>query len=359
MQNENIRIFHMKSMNASKMHEILQKDPVIWDLFSRKEETGSSFRDQFERFPFYASSNRDIFKPHVSKYLIENGYHVEYPEEKPFAVCLTHDIDQIYTSILEKENSANTHLIQGSLSGFMHSLWQMRSKKVPLWNFNDIFALEERYEAKSSFYFMAENEGEVDYLYPIEDCISVLGDIIDHGNEVGLHGGHTTYLRPEEMKSKKQRMEKLMNKKIIGYRNHFLRFKVPETWEYLREAGFLYDVTFGYADCVGFRNGMCHPFKPFNLNNGKTIEILEIPLTIMDVTFIHYMRLDIKKSWEITKRLIDTVMQYNGVLTVLWHNTYLMGDQLKFYEKILSYCAEKNAWMTSGEEIARWVNYGD
>jgi hypothetical protein len=187
----------------------------------------------------------------------------------------------------------------------------------------------------------------------------VLGDIIDHGNEVGLHGGHTTYLRPEEMKSKKQRMEKLMNKKIIGYRNHFLRFKVPETWEYLREAGFLYDVTFGYADCVGFRNGMCHPFKPFNLNNGKTIEILEIPLTIMDVTFIHYMRLDIKKSWEITKRLIDTVMQYNGVLTVLWHNTYLMGDQLKFYEKILSYCAEKNAWMTSGEEIARWVNYGD
>jgi len=349
----------MKRIITREMHEIMQKDPGIWDLFTRKEEIEPSFRDQYERFPFYASSSRNVFEPHVSKYLIEHGYHVDYPEDKPFAVCLTHDIDQIYTSIFEKEDSANKHLIQGSLRGVMHSLWQMRSKKVPLWNFNDILALEERYGAKSSFYFMAENEGELDYLYPIEDCGSVLGDIIDYGCEVGLHGGHTSYLHPEEMKFKKERLEKLLNKKVIGYRNHFLRFKVPETWEYLHEAGFLYDVTFGYADCVGFRNGMCHPFKPFNLKTGKNIEILEIPLTIMDVTFIHYMRLDKRKSWEITKKIIDTVMQYNGVLTLLWHNAYLIGEQRKFYEKILSYCAEKNAWMTNGEEILKWVNHGD
>lgn len=338
------------------MHEIMQQDPEIWDLFTRKEEYSSSFRDQYERFPYYASSNRNVTCPQVSKYLIEHGYHIEYPEEKPFAVCLTHDIDQIYTPLFPKVLSAMVYLRHRSLSGFTHSLIQMRSKKLPLWNFNDILALEELYDAKSSFYFMAENSGEQDYAYRIEDCTSVLGDIIDHGCEVGLHGGHTCYLNSEEMKSKKLRLEKILNKNIIGYRNHFLRFKVPDTWEYLHETGFLYDVTFGYADHIGFRNGMCHPFKPFNLKTGKPIEILEIPLNIMDVTFTLYMNLDPGKAWEISKKLIDTVMQYNGVLTLLWHNVLFMGNQRKFYEKILKYCAEKNAWMTSGEEIFQWFN---
>ena len=47
-----------------------------------------------------------------------------------------------------------------------------------------------------------------DYAYQIEDCETVLGDIIDNGCEVGLHGGHTTYSSPEEMKSKKERSGK-------------------------------------------------------------------------------------------------------------------------------------------------------
>ena len=176
-----------------ELYEILQKDPEMWDLFTRKEEYNSSFFDQFERFPYYVSSNRNIFEPRASKYLIEHGYHPEYPEEKPFAVCLTHDIDEVYTSLIKKKDKAEHYFRRGSFKGVMDSLSQMRSKKYPLWNFNDILAVEKLYGAKSSFYFMAENSGDQDYAYQIEDCETVLGDIIDNGCEVGLHGGHTTY----------------------------------------------------------------------------------------------------------------------------------------------------------------------
>jgi peptidoglycan/xylan/chitin deacetylase (PgdA/CDA1 family) len=336
------------------MYEIIQKDPEIWNLFTRKEEYTSSFRDHYGRFPYYASSNRNIFEPVASKFLIEQGYRMEYPEGKPFAVCLTHDIDGIYTPVLPKAISAMRYLRKGSLSEFMHSVGQLRSKKLPLWNFNDILALEEKYGAKSSFYFMAEDYGERDYSYRIEDCESALGDIVDSGSEVGLHGGHTSFSSPGELKSKKARMEKIINKKITGYRNHYLRFKVPETWEYLHEAGFLYDSTLGYADCIGFRNGMCHPFKPFNLNTGQSIGIVEIPLIIMEDTLDRYMGLDSRLGWEISKQLIDTVMKYNGVLTLLWHNYSFFGEQKILYEKILKYCLEKNAWMASGKEISSW-----
>jgi hypothetical protein len=100
---------------------------------------------------------------------------------------------------------------------------------------------------------------------------------------------------------------------------------------------------------------MCHPYKPFNLNTGKIIEIIEIPQVIMDVSlFDDYMRLDVEKAWAVTRQLINTVAECHGVITLLWHNHSLLGDKRNLYEKILQYCAEKEGWMTSGEHIATW-----
>lgn len=56
----------------------------------------------------------------------------------------------------------------------------------------------------------------------------------------------------------------------------------------------------------------------------------------------------------LAKLLIDTVEKYKGIITILWHNTCMVNDKLKFYEKILKYCYGKSAWMTSGEEVWVW-----
>jgi hypothetical protein len=100
---------------------------------------------------------------------------------------------------------------------------------------------------------------------------------------------------------------------------------------------------------------MCHPFRPFNLNKGKPVDIIEIPQIIMDDSLSDtYMRLDPDRAWEITRGLIDTVATCHGVITLLWHNYSFIGEQRTFYEKILNYCAGKDAWMESGEQISRW-----
>jgi hypothetical protein len=332
----------------------LQQDKNLWDLFTSEEEYHPQIRDQYDRFPYYASKYRNIFEPSASKYLVEHGYHAEYPEDKPFAVCLTHDIDILHKKIGMKTYEALGKIPSARFSTCLDYLAQMRSKKLPFWNFSDIMALEDHYDARSSFYFMVLNPGNRDYNYDIESCESIIGELSDNGWEVGLHGGHTTYNDPVEMKEKKQRLEKVMNKKVTGYRNHYLRFRVPDTFEYLQSAGFRYDSTLGYADCIGFRNGMCHPFKPYNLTTQREIDILEIPLHIMDDSLDRYMKLDAGKSWEMTKQLIDTVEMYHGTLTILWHNYSFIGEQRTLYEKILNYCREKDAWMTSGEQISTW-----
>lgn len=125
----------------------------------------------------------------------------------------------------------------------------------------------------------------------------------------------------------------------------------------MAKAGFKYDSTLGYDDMIGFRNGMCHPFKPYNLDKNGVIDILELPLVIMDGALFSYAK-SLDEAFEYSRRLIDTVEKYNGVITILWHNGPFSWPIRKnwklLYEKILKYCYDKNAWMTSGEEIYKW-----
>ena len=348
----------------SRFRNMLKQDKELWDLFTREEEYSPLFLDKRQRFPYYVSKDRNVLTPRVSAFLIENGLEAEYLEGKRFAVCLTHDIDQVYFSKNEIGFSAATSLTRHQIKSALKMSFNMMRRWKPLWNFKDIMALEEKYGAKSSFYFLALKDHDLDFNYRIEELKNELGNIVDNGWEVGLHGGHEAYNNLHEIREEKERLEKALGKKVIGYRNHSLRFRVPTTWEILRSAGFEYDATFCYMDMVGFRNGMCHPFKPFNLNTNKEIDILEIPLTIQDMTLGEtYMRLDVEKALEVTKSLIDIVEKYSGVITILWHNNHMFDENMsqtlthdenfnkQFYEKILKYSQEKNAWITSGEEI--------
>jgi len=102
----------------------------------------------------------------------------------------------------------------------------------------------------------------------------------------------------------------------------------------------------------GFRNGMCHPFKPYDLEEEKEVNILEIPLTIMDGSLF---KMSFEEAWEKIKRLVDETEKNAGVITILWHNTtfdeIFWSKWSKLYIKILQLLKERRAWMTAAEDI--------
>ncbi len=341
------------------MHELLKQNQEVWDIFTRKEEYSPEELDKHGRFLCSESDVKSALEPAVSKYLIERGMKVEFPENKTFAVCLTHDVDDIYPplshSLLSSAHCLKNLDFRGSAA---HLFWNFGEKKrSPYINLSQIMDLEANYGGKSSFYFIATETDPLRFRYNVEDIEDILGEIYDRGWEVGLHGGYYSYDSTEAIKNEKKRLETVLGKKILGFRNHYLRFKTPDSWEILANSGFKYDSTFGHSRSVGFRNGMCHPFRPYNLKEDREIEILEIPLIIMDVALFATSK-SFEEAWEYTKNLIDTTESFNGVITLLWHN-FVFGcsfrrDWVKLYEKILQYCSRRGAWITSGEEIYRW-----
>ncbi len=334
----------------------IRQHAELWDLYTLKEEYSSQRLDQHGRFVYSFSANQDAFDPTVSRHLVNNGYEPQYPESRQFAVCLTHDVDEIYPPLIHMLPSILTCLRRLDFNGIkQQAFWKQHGKKSsPYWNFQEIMVLEEEYDAQSSFYFLATDSDIKRFRYNIEDLEGELGSIIDHGWEVGLHGGYYAYNDLEEILREKVRLERVLGRKVAGYRNHYLRFQVPNSWDVLEKAGFRYDTTLGYSDMVGFRNGMCHPFCPYNLCTGTEFNILEIPMAIMDGTLFDSAG-SYGRAWEIAKRLIDTVASCQGVLTLNWHtygfNFPFRASWPKLYEKILKYCHEKDAWMTSGEKI--------
>lgn len=368
LMEEQIR-YIQKYLNIDSCH-IDKNYGLIYDSMFCKRET--NLQNGSEADTMYRSEGRAlgadrmlIRQPIYDRLNTPPVNRFEYPEGKEFAVCLTHDVDYIYPPF--------SHTILSSLSCIKnmdinrlkeHLFWKDKGREFsPYRNFEEIMGLEERYDAKSSFYFMATDKTDKDitrFRYDIEDIESELRLIVDNGWEVGLHGGYYTYNNLEYMQSEKKRLESVLGKRIIGYRNHYLMFKPPDTWELLAKAGFRYDATLGYNDMVGFRNGLCHPFKPFNINTDKEINVLEIPLVVMDSALFNFTS-SFDTAWNTVKELIDTTKRYNGVFTILWHNDgfnrSFRDTWINIYDKTLSYCSENNAWITSGEEIFKWWDH--
>jgi peptidoglycan/xylan/chitin deacetylase (PgdA/CDA1 family) len=339
--------------------QLLQDNHYLWELFVRRDEYYSE-RPEICTCIDIMNKYSEMMVPEISEYLVEKKHiKIVYPGNKKFALCITHDVDDIYPPLSHRILSSLNCLKQADLKTLYEQWsWIYKGKEFsPYLNFKEIIELEKNYDAKSTFYFLASNKDPRRFRYNIEDLEGDLKFIIDSGWDVGLHGDYYSYNDFNSIKEQKNKLEELINKEVIGYRNHYLRFKVPETWELLKKAGFKYDTTYGYNNMPGFKNGLCHPFRPFNLYNNEEIAIIEIPLNIMACALYKYAKSS-EKAWEVTKALIDNVEKYSGVLTINWHNDDLFNpfrkDWTILYKTILEYCRQKNAWITSCEDIWRW-----
>lgn len=339
------------------MYEAIKKNEELWNLFTLRDEYSKA--DGCSNGESPGCSQEIISYPKISEFLMKNEKDkddIEYPDGKSFAVCLTHDVDEVYPP-LSHTLLSGLHLFKdGNLKDLGNFLfWKAKGSEFsPYNNFGQIMDLEESYNARSSFYFLANSRDIRRHRYNIEGLEKELGIIDDRGWEVGLHGGYYSYNSLNDIVKEKSLIEKLLGKKIVGYRNHYLKFEIPESWELLAKAGFKYDTTMGYNGNIGFRNGMCHPFNPYNLNTDRPIEIMEIPLCIMDSALLKG-KYSIDKSWELISSILDATERCNGVLTLSWHSQNFgcpfRKDLIKLYGKILNRVAEKNAWITSSEEI--------
>lgn len=194
-------------------------------------------------------------------------------------------------------------------------------------------------DAKVAFYFIPTSVEPQNGCYELKDKkIQILLQYINsRGHEIGIHGSYQVYKDKEKTKLQKNMLDTTLKNlnidtKIIGTRQHYLRWDSAVTPSVLEYAGFEYDTTGAYADRPGFRYGVCYEFSMFDILYRKKLNIKQRPLIIMEGTVIDnvYMGLGCgKKALRVIKDLKSKCFHYGGNFTLLWHNSHLKTEEEK------------------------------
>ncbi len=289
---------------------------------------------------------------------------------KKFAVCLTHDVDEVrktyqwITRPLMNLKNRQTYLLKRQL----YSLWDRLQGNEPYWTFEEIMKIEDELNVKSSFYFLKEKSKAkvfspdtwklIGRRYDINNSKvrQIMKRLYNGGWDIGLHGSYESYNDLEMLEKEKNELQLSLDNIIIGTRQHHLNIEIPKTWEYHEKIGLEYDTTLGFKEQMGFRGGTCLPFHPCSMQ--KRLKLLEIPLTIMDTPLLRYKNEELADDFE---EMVDIVCEINGMLTLLWHHAVFNKHEFPgwsdAYKKIIQLCRKKNAWITCAREIAEWWNW--
>jgi len=172
------------------------------------------------------------------------------------------------------------------------------------------------------FWLLANNEDRRDpNPYPIPDeQIAVMRQIIGQ-HQVGIHPGYLSSDRPELIVEEAARLQTVTGRTVQHSRQHFLRFRLPETYRSLRSSGITHDYSMGYADAVGWRAGTNLPFFWYDLEREEATGLTVHPFAAMDVTLKNYLKQSPQGAQQQVIELAELVRPFGGDFMLLWHNS--------------------------------------
>ncbi len=123
--------------------------------------------------------------------------------------------------------------------------------------------------------------------------------------------------------------------------------------EELEETDIKYDISISYCDTLGYRAGISYPYYPFNIEENKPFNVLEIPQVINNSLFneIPWTRRCIKNNIDY---LIRDAAVYKTHIGMIWNHSRISNiNNLKFnyYLKLLKSIIKRKAWLCSPHDI--------
>jgi len=140
-------------------------------------------------------------------------------------------------------------------------------------------------------------------------------------SEIGIHPSYHSSRKTFLIEKEKKRLEKIAQLTITKSRQHYLRFRFPDTFCALIKAGITDDYSLGWQDEAGFRASIAVPYPFFDLTKNEETTLILYPLAFMDCVF----NKDEEKI--VFNELRDEVEKKGGVFIILTHNSNVQTIQ--------------------------------
>ena len=328
-----------------------EEDDLGFDIFSavfymvsRYEEYLPFISDEFGRFKAsdsLAFQNDFLQKPVVNIWIniFKQALLEKFPllKIKPpgFDAIFTYDIDVAY----KYKGRSPGRVIGASLKDLAtlkfrniisRKMTLLRFKKDPWDVYDELKETILKNKLNTIYFFLLADKTKydrnLDYKNPL---IKLLIHEVHAYSKIGIHPSFYSSDFPERISIEKERLEDISGEKILKSRQHFLRFRLPDTYNSLLDAGITEDYSMGFPEEPGFRAGTCKPFYFYDLKNEKITALKIFPVTCMDATFVYYSKQSPEKSLMEILNLLKEIKKVDGTFIPIFHNDHL-GDNQKW-----------------------------
>lgn len=298
-----------------------------------------------------------------------------WPNDKKYAVILSHDVDNpkysvfkhfknLICNLFTKNNQLRNHLIMKFFGSII-----IKGKDIIRFSFKqgtgELQKIENSFNVKSTYFFSSilNNEDYRNYNdpnYEVNDLLVAksISNLEQEGFNIGLHPATKTAPYQNRYSKQKKELESVTKNKIKSIRHHYWNISRKDTADALlsmSNSGFEVDSSISFYKDVNFRRSVALPFTTYHLTKKMEIPILEIPCTFMDNWT------DRSSPGESVLKHINFVKKYNGVAVLNWHvnnfNNYHFNSKKKAYEYTLKRLSkEDDVWITTIEDVLIWWN---
>jgi hypothetical protein len=338
---------------------------AFFDLARIEERSGP--RDAHGRFPASAASF-DPLDPPLERLRGTLGLEPPRWGGARFAVCLSHDVDipwrwtrkgiRLGAGRLKAARDATTawREVRGLAGIPMHRL----RGTDPNFSFQRIAEVERSRGVSSVFFLMGAHRVVQDGPAPeTYDRLRprVVETLLELDAEIGLHASYEAAFKPALIAEEKAELERL-GAKLHGQRYHYLRVDPHANLAPLADLGFAYDSSLGFGGTLGFRAGIAHPFRPWDVAYDRPLDLVEIPLAAMDVTLAEqrYLGLSAKEAEGRLRALLDWAAEHGGGFSILWHTDRFdpatAGGWDRLYARLIDAVHERGGVCMSAHELA-------
>jgi hypothetical protein len=304
-------------------------------LVSRYEEYAIRNRDGHNRFDHnysIAKRNNFLYVPVVNYYaeLIKGKILEMFPstvfQELQYKFQPTLDIDNAFAyknkGFLKLITTMGSSLLKMKFKDILFKIKVYVGREPdPYDTYEKQVAIHSKYRIKPIYFFLLGDYGKYDRNLPYENpAMKATIQYIAGHYEIGMHPSYQSNRKTSQFVKEKKRIESTLAKTVTKSRQHFLKLKLPDTYENLLAHGIKEDFSMGYSKDIGFRAGICSPFYFYNLKEEKMTELLVHPFCVMDSTLKFHLKIRSSEILYTIKPLFEHVKAVKGELVTVFHN---------------------------------------
>lgn len=349
----------------------------LFDLLTFGEERRTEKRDQHGRFAYRYSPRLapglltvPAFNEAVAL-LVEAANATSRSEDPTFqlgslvgqpVVVLSHDCDILAGNDLITQSVRLYRTVQPMTTLRMPKpkqlWWMMRNAISPdryyFDNATGMADLESVFGATSTYYLLNGTGGRFGARSSLAD-IRRLVERLSPSRDFGIHYNYDTFLDKEKFAAQLSQLQQIVPTKIVSGRAHYLRFDPFRSYSFLTQFGIYVDESSGWADFVGYRNGIAGCFQAYDNDRNAPLDIWEVPMTVMELALVTQHG---NGAISYVEKQLHHLSRIGGALTVLFHPGQFFNPEhaatLGTYHEIFKRCRQHQAvFLTARQMVDR------